>query len=98
MGCSPWGHKELDTTERLNNMVPKTPGCRRVTCPGCREQRLEGALEDAHLVAASPACRSSPGDPEGCLDCLQTGPASVQGVCVGRQWTGFAPIWTPFTW
>ena len=78
--------------------VPKTRGSRRVTCPDCREQRLEGAL-DAHLVAASPAYRSSPGDPKGCLDSLQTGPASVQGVCVlGGEWTGFAPIWTPFTW
>ena len=52
--CSPWGHKESDTTERLNNKETntwgdagfQTSGGRKRPAPSLQTQRLQG--ESSH--------------------------------------------------
>ena len=82
VGCSPWGHKELDTTERVNNnkshytTLQQKPG-KFSTCVQLhlKEKLYQTKLEDPTSISSYPRL-----------------------VCMGAQWLSHVQLFaTPWT-
>ena len=99
VGYSPWGHKELDTTERLHFTADKKLGLSRwggfapgwISPGGSSEAR--GPLREAYGRSAPGPCRERSAPPQTPRQWSQ-----VSGVSIAPGNAHFVGSWVPIDW